>query len=252
MITREINTRNALTKTGIPGYDYCLNPYVGCAHGCTYCYATFMKRFTGHPEPWGNFVDIKVNIAEALFRQVKRIRSGSVIVGSVTDPYQPIEEERGVTRRCLEILAHTGLDVHVLTRSPIITRDIDILKQMPSVEAGFSITTDDDEIRRIFEPRASSIESRVNALQALHDAGIRTYVFAGPLLPLDPERFAAMIAGLTDDVLVDKLNYSYKVESLIRRSGLSSRMTLQAMKNNAQELSHSLSKHGIRASILFD
>jgi DNA repair photolyase len=252
MIIREVTTRNALTKTGIARYDYCLNPYIGCGHGCTYCYATFMKRFTGHREPWGSFVDIKVNIVEALQRQVKRIRRGSVIVGSVTDPYQPVEEKWGLTRRCLEILAHTELDVHILTRSPLITRDRGVLKQMPSVEAGLSITTDNDEIRRIFEPHAPSIMSRVAALKALHKAGIRTYVFIGPLLPLDPKRFAAMIAGHTDDVLIDKLNYSYKVESLIRKSGLSSHMTLEKMRENAQELSRDLSRHGVRASIFFE
>ena len=251
MIIREITTRNALTKTGIPGYDYCLNPYVGCAHGCTYCYATFMKRFTGHPEPWGSFVDIKVNIVEALQRQVKRIRSGSVIVGSVTDPYQPVERSSGITRRCLEVLALTDLRVHILTRSNIITRDIDVLKEMPSLEAGFSITTDNDGIREIFEPNAPPIESRLQALEALNDAGIRTYVFAGPLLPLDPVRFASMISGHADEVLIDKLNYSYKVEKLIRSKGLGPQMTLEMSRENARSLAAILRRSGIPISILF-
>lgn len=252
MNIREVTTKNALTRTGIPGYDYCLNPYTGCAHACTYCYATFMKRFTGHPEPWGSFVDIKVNAADALLRQVRRIRGGSVIVGSVTDPYQPVERTSRITRRCLEILARTDLAVHILTRSDLITRDIDILKEMPSVEAGLSITTDDDEIRKIFEPHAPPIRSRFKALKALHDAGIKTYVFAGPLLPIDPEHFASMISGHTDEVLIDKLNYSFKVENLIRTRGLGPRMTLHESRENARRLAGALREHGIRTSILFE
>jgi len=251
MIIREITTRNALTKTGIPGYDYCLNPYTGCAHACTYCYATFMKRFTGHPEPWGSFVDVKINAADALQRQARRIRSGSLVVGSVTDPYQPVERKYGVTRQCLTILARTGLTVHILTRSDLILRDIDILKHIPAVEAGLSITTDNDDIRKIFEPNAPPIEARVGALRALHHAGIRTYVFAGPLLPLDPVRFASMISGHADEVLIDKLNYSYKVEKLIRSKGLGPQMTLEMSRENARSLAAILRRSGIEASILF-
>jgi DNA repair photolyase len=249
---REIKTKNALTKTGIPGYDYCLNPYVGCAHACTYCYATFMKRFTGHPEPWGSFVDVKINAADALLRQVRRIRSGCLVVGSVTDPYQPVERKYGVTRQCLTILARTDLTVHILTRSDLIVRDIDILKQIPDLEAGLSITTDNDDIRKIFEPNAPPIESRLEALKVLHDAGIRTYIFAGPLLPLDPKKFASMISGLTDEVLIDKLNYSYKVEKLIRSKGLGPQMSLHMSRENARILAAILRRSGIEVSILFE
>ncbi len=252
MNIREIRTGNALTKTRIPGYDWCLNPYVGCAHGCSYCYATFMKRFTRHTEPWGSFIDIKTNAPQALERQVKKIRTGSVIIGSVTDPYQPIEQTCTITRRCLEILSRTQLAVYIQTRSHIITRDIDILRAMPSVEAGFSITTDDDNIRRIFEPHAPSIQSRIDALKALHDAGIRTYVFVGPVLPCDPENLASLICNLTDSVLIDRLNYSFKVEGLIRARELGPRMTLHKSRENARRLSGYLLERGVETSILFE
>ena len=88
---KEIKAKSILTRSRIPGVDYCLNPYVGCFHGCRYCYATFMKRFTGHTEPWGNFVDVKINAPEILQRQLKRKTKGRVMVSSVTDAYQPIE-----------------------------------------------------------------------------------------------------------------------------------------------------------------
>ena len=101
----EINARTILSKSGIPGMDYCINPYVGCAHACKYCYATFMKRFTGHIEPWGSFVDVKINAAELLRRQLKRSKRGRVMLSSVTDPYQPVEEKYRLTRKCLEVLA---------------------------------------------------------------------------------------------------------------------------------------------------
>ena len=81
---QEINVRTALTKTGIPGRKYCINPYVGCAHACIYCYATFMKRFTGHIEPWGSFVDIKLNAPEVLRKQLRRAERGDIIISSVS------------------------------------------------------------------------------------------------------------------------------------------------------------------------
>src|SRR5512136_3130269 len=104
MKVREIFSKTILTRTAISGFDYCVNPYVGCEHGCRYCYASFMKRFTGHLEPWGEFVDAKVNAPEVLRRQLRRARRGDVLLGTVTDPYQPSEKRYLVTRRCLEAL----------------------------------------------------------------------------------------------------------------------------------------------------
>jgi DNA repair photolyase len=89
---KEIKVKSILTKTGIPGIDYCINPYVGCSHGCIYCYATFMKRYTGHTEEWGSFVDVKSNAPEVLQRQLKKMtQAGNIIISSVIDPYQPVE-----------------------------------------------------------------------------------------------------------------------------------------------------------------
>ena len=101
MQVRKISAKSILTKTGIEGYGYCINPYVGCEHGCKYCYASFMKRFTGHLEPWGEFVDVKINAPLVLKRQLKRKARGSVLLGTVTDPYQPAEKTYLITRGCL-------------------------------------------------------------------------------------------------------------------------------------------------------
>lgn len=220
LLLREKRVRSILSKSGIPGVDYCLNPYVGCAHGCKYCYATFMKRFTGHTEPWGTFVDIKVNAPEVLQRQVKRTARGYVMLSSVTDPYQPLEKEYGLTRRCLEILLKHQFPVGILTKSPLVLRDLDLIRQFDDIEVGMTITTDDDGIKKIFEPETPPIAARIQALKELHDRGISTYVFIGPLLPQNPEVLAGKIGPHVDSVLVDRMNYESKTIGLYRRFGL--------------------------------
>ena len=95
MIVNEIHSKTILSVSKI--YDYVINPYTGCQHACTYCYARFMKRFTGHTEPWGEFVDVKVNAAELLEKEIKRKKRGRVWISGVCDPYQPLEEKLGLT-----------------------------------------------------------------------------------------------------------------------------------------------------------
>ena len=216
-MVREKQVKSILSKSGIPGVDYCLNPYVGCAHGCKYCYATFMKRFTGHAEPWGAFVDIKVNAPEVLRRQLKRTSKGYVMLSSVTDPYQPLERKYGLTRRCLEILLSQQFPVGILTKSPLVLRDLDLIRQFDDIEVGMTITTDDDRIKKIFEPATPPLAARIQALKEIHDQGIRTYAFIGPLLPQNPEVLAAKISPHVDSVLVDRMNYLNKTIGLYRR-----------------------------------
>ena len=220
MKTGEITARSILTKTGIPGVDYCLNPYVGCGHGCVYCYATFMKKYSGHTEPWGEFVDAKINAPELLKRELRRPREGEVIVSSVTDCYQPVEARFRLTRACLEILAMTDLSVSILTKSGLVTRDIDIFGKMRAVDVGLTITTDREAIREIFEPHASSIESRLAALKALKEQGIPTHVFVGPILPMDAETLARAIAPYAGRVLIDRMNYPWKAREVYSRHNL--------------------------------
>jgi DNA repair photolyase len=211
ILMKEINVRSVLSKTGIPGSQYCINPYIGCTHGCRYCYATFMKRFTGHIEPWGRFVDVKMNAPEVLMKQLKRAEKGGIIVSSVTDPYQPVEAHYLITRQCLETLRFFHFPVAILTKSPLVLRDMDIISKLENIEVGITITTDNDSIRRLFEPNAPPIDSRIEALKKLHRAGIPTYVFIGPTLPMDPEKLAKKIQPYVDHVLIDRMNYEGRI-----------------------------------------
>lgn len=213
----EIRVNSVLSKSGIPGITYCVNPYVGCAHACQYCYATFMKRFTGHMDPWGSFVDAKVNAPEILRRQLRRAARGNVMLSSVTDPYQPVEAKYQLARKCLEALKEFQFPVSILTKSPLVTRDIDIISKIPDAEAGLTITTDKDDIRKIFEPGAPAIAARIEALKKLHKAGISTYVFIGPALPMNPEKLAKKIKPFVNSILIDRMNYVSKTTSLYKK-----------------------------------
>jgi len=125
--------------------DYAVNPYVGCQHGCAYCYAVFMKRFTAHKEEWGQFVDVRINAPQVLARQLRRAQPGSVTLGTVTDAYQPLERQYRLTRGCLQALAsYERFATTVLTKGALVLRDLDVLQQMMDVEVGFTITTLDE------------------------------------------------------------------------------------------------------------
>jgi DNA repair photolyase len=214
---REIHARSILSRSGIPGMKYCINPYTGCTHACTYCYATFMKRFTGHSEPWGTFTDIKINAPEILRKQLKRAEKGSVMLSSVTDPYQPAETRYKITRKCLEVLELFQFPVKILTKSPLIVRDIDIISKLQETEVGLTITTDDDRVRKIFEPNAPPISERLEALKTLYKAGIYTYVFIGPLLPMNPDALAKQIRPYAHRILIDRMNYRSKTQHIYKK-----------------------------------
>ena len=184
---REVHCRSALNRTKIPGFDYCMNPYGGCAHGCVYCYASFMCRFSGHEEVWGKYLDVKVNFPSILARQLERSKTtppGRVLLGTVTDAYQPAESIYRITRSSLEALAgHPRMEVHVLTKSALVRRDIPVLSKLKGCEVGFTITTLDEGIARIMEPGASSPRLRIEAAEELTKEGIPVWVFVAPLLP---------------------------------------------------------------------
>ncbi len=254
VVRRELVSKAVLTKTGIPGYDFCLNPYVGCEHGCSYCYASFMKRFTGHREPWGAFVDAKVNAPEVLRRQLRRIRGGSVLVGTVTDPYQPLERRYRLTRGCLEALAEAGdgFEISVLTRSPLCVRDVDVFRRFGArISVGLSIGTDDDRVRKLFEPHAPPIGARVEALRTVKAAGVSTYAFAGPLLPMEPAKFVALLGDAAEHVLVDRLNYAGRVVGLYRREKLDRYLEDGWFERAAAELRRGFEARGVTVEVLF-
>lgn len=180
-----------------------------------------MRRFSGHQEPWGRFVDAKINAPSVLEKQLARAARGVVLMSSVTDPYQPVEKIMGVTRACLETLSPHDFPLDVLTKSPLVLRDTDLLLTFSELEVGITVTTDNEKMRRLFEPQASPIGHRIDTLEKLFRAGLRTYAFVGPILPMDPERLAGMIAPYVHSVLIDRMNYPWKTAWLYRQNGLS-------------------------------
>ena len=206
MTVKETKPKTILSVSKI--YDYVINPYVGCQHGCSYCYARFMKRFSGHLEPWGLFADVKINAPELLRKEITKKKRGRVWMSGVCDPYQPLEAKYELTRQCLEILAANEWPVTIQTRSPLVLRDLDILKGAKDLEAGLSITTADDKIRRLFEPYATSVEDRLKTLEELHLNGIRTYAMIAPVLP-GAEALAEALVGKVDHIIIDRMNYHY-------------------------------------------
>jgi len=224
VVIKEISCKSVLSRSGIPTIDYSVNPYVGCFHKCMYCYARFMKRFSGHQESWGEFVDVKTNAPEVLSRELSRASKGIVSLSSVTDPYQPLEKKYELTRKCLERLLMYEFPVVVQTKSSLVLRDIELLAKFPECEVGFTVTTVDDEVRKKSELRSSPVEERLAALKEFHDRGVSTYAFLGPILPYitDSEAdlvhlFEDLAEAKVDHVIVDRLNMRRGVWSSVVR-----------------------------------
>jgi DNA repair photolyase len=220
-IVREIEAKSLLNKSGIS--DYAVNCYLGCQHRCRYCYAAFMTRFRPHPEPWGDFVDVKINAAAILQRQVKRMPLGRVFISSVCDPWQPLESRYGLTRACLEILLRFGYPVTLLTKSASAKRDLDLMTSSRELELGVTVTTLHEPLRRLIEPGASPTDDRLALLERGKSKGIRIYAFLGPFLPglsdTDESLSALMerIAGIgVDYCYADILNPRPKVWASLR------------------------------------
>jgi DNA repair photolyase len=177
---REVVPKHLIYKSGLPGMDYVINPYTGCSHGCVYCYAEFMRQFTGHREEWGEFVDIK-NYRKSL--AVMYYAGRSFMVSSVTDCYNHAERRHHKTRSILKQFIDSECRINVLTKSGLIVRDIEILRQIPYLKVGFSFSSLDLSFQRIMEPQASSPEIKLDALEKLHKAGIPLYIAISPVFP---------------------------------------------------------------------
>ena len=172
----EVETKNIMTKSGLPVGGYSVNPYVGCTHACKYCYASFMKRFTGHTEEWGTFLDVK-HWPE--IKNPKKYAGQRLVIGSVTDGYNPQEEQFGNTRKLLEQLIGSDADILICTKSDLVVRDIDLLKKLGRVTVSWSINTLDENFKNDMDS-ASSIERRIAAMKQVYEAGIRTVCFVSP------------------------------------------------------------------------
>lgn len=250
LAVREIEAKSILNASKI--YDYCVNPYTGCQVGCAYCYAAlFMRRYSGHSEPWGEFVDAKVNAPALLARQIVKAKRGTIWFASVCDCYQPLEERYGLTRRSLEVLAGRDFPVVVQTKSARVRRDLDVIKRIPDVKVGFSVASDDETIIRTFERMSSPVAERIEALKEFKAAGIPTFAFAGPLLPGDPERLAALLDGAVDHVLIDRMNYVPAVKAFYARHGLLEALTDAFFATQASRLAKALRARGISVEKVF-
>jgi DNA repair photolyase len=210
-----VEARSILTETrgftsvDIPGtgFHYSLNPYRGCAFNCSYCYAPAFVFDDNARKEWGRWIAVKANAAALLRKAGQRgkLRGKNIYMSTVTDPYQPIERKLELTRTCLQaLLDYPPRLLTVQTRSPLVVRDIDLFQQMTPgrIAVCMSITTDDEAVRKLFEPSCAPIAARLKAIQTVREAGIPTQASIAPLLPCDPERLAELLDPAVDWVVV--------------------------------------------------
>ena len=204
MVIKEIKTNDYVTKSNLPFCDYVINPYGGCVHGCKYCYASFMKRFTGHTEDWGTFLDVK-RCDKSI--SAKKLTGKAVFLSSVTDPYNPYEKKYEITRAILEQLSQIDCTLYISTKSSLILRDIDLLNKQKHLVVAVSLNTLDENFRRAME-HGATVESRLRTLQELHENGIYTVLFMSPIFPGLTD-FRALIKStrvFTDEYWFENLN----------------------------------------------
>ncbi len=215
LLIREIESKTVLNQSRISGVDLVVNPYTGCQHGCSYCYAKFMARYSGYSTAmWGRFVDIKANAPIVLVNQLKKKRKHSrskVLFSSVTDAYQSVESQYKITQRCIEILQEYKYPVSILTKSNLVTRDIDILGMNTENEVGFTIISLDKRVSQVFESGTPVARRRLDAMKKLSEAGIKTYAFVGPIFPLlSTDTLSDLISEIADAgaeyAMFDRLN----------------------------------------------
>ncbi|MFJ8716707.1 SPL family radical SAM protein [Streptomyces violaceus] len=186
----EIEAKTLIQKSATPSNDYVINPYTGCVFGCSYCFASFAGRQFGRSvKEWGDYLYVKKNAVDLARKELAMMpehkRRGTMLLSSVTDPYQGHETKYRLTRgilRELKTVEYPGL-VRILTKSPVVTRDIDLLTSLPRAEVGMTVTTADDKVSRWLEVRAPLASRRLRTLRELREAGIPTFAFVGPLLP---------------------------------------------------------------------
>lgn len=220
MKIQEITAKSILVQSKLPDTDYVINAYTGCQFGCLYCYASFMGRFVNEPRSnWGNYVYVKTNAVEVLKKQLNKWsqekRMSTVLLSSVTDPYHGIEKKYRLTRQILEIFAEEQYPgtLSILTKSPMILDDLDLIKRLPKPDIGMTVTTTDDKLSRFLEVAAPLASRRFDALTQLNEIGLPTYAFIGPLLPhfrYQPELldklFAEVAATGTKQVYIEHIN----------------------------------------------
>lgn len=212
MKVSQTTAKSVLVRTALPASDYVANPYTGCPHKCRYCYASFMKRFTEHEDEWGTFIDVKNYETNKIPRN---LAGKTILLSSVTDPYNPYEMKYHKSREVLELIADTGAHIEILSKSDLMLRDLDLLKKIPDLSVGISLNTLDDSFRRDMEPCAPSVQRRLNALEALHGEGIRTYTFISPIFPhiTDIHAIIERVLPHSDMICFEDLNLRGKAKA---------------------------------------
>ncbi len=199
--------KDILTKSKLPAADYVINPYVGCTHKCIYCYACFMHRFCNINEEWGNYIIIK-HFPDIENKKLVNIAGKTILLSSVTDPYQPLNVKYQNTKKVLSALCNTSAKIEILTKSKDVLQDLSILRRMNHITVGMSLSTLDDRISRLVEPGASASSQRISALKRLHDEGIRCYAFISPIIPYVTDVYALIdcVSGYVDYIYFENLN----------------------------------------------
>ncbi|QGQ44823.1 SPL family radical SAM protein [Metabacillus sediminilitoris] len=195
------------------GFTHSLNPYSGCAFSCRYCYVREMPIQRFKEIPWGEWLDIKTNAAEnyrnEMIKLHKKNKPVNIFMSSATDPYQPIERKANITRGILEEMIENPPDfLQIQTRSPLVTKDIDLLvnlKDKCEVLVSMTIETDREDIKQLFSPYAPGIKLRIKALKEVHDAGVSTQASISPVLPFTPD-FPKVLDGIADHIWIDTLS----------------------------------------------
>ena len=223
------SVKSILSRSQLPGSDWAANPYLGCSHACLYCYARFMQRFSEHSGPWGSFIEVKDWPELDPIKERPRLAGKSILIGSVTDPYLPEEAEFKRTRTLLQqllalsqptgllsnagllqnegLLPDEGFSLTLITKSDLITRDLDLLKQFPQVRVVFSINTVDEALKAQLDA-APSIARRLSALKTCHDAGLKTACFIAPIMPglTDVAAVIHAVRPYCHEIWLDSLN----------------------------------------------
>lgn len=221
MKIREITCKSALSPSKLPGLDYSLNPYVGCEHGCKYCYVPNVLKIPRND--WGSFVDVRVNMPLILSKELKNKKPGVVGISTVTDAYQPLEKKYKLTRYCLEQFLKYDFPICIQTKSSLVTRDIDLITKFTDAEVMVSIGTIDDEQRLLLEPKSSSILDRLKVLQKFYKTGVKTSVFFGPIYPTISLKQALNLIDLfaeygASEIMIDSLHMKPGIEHIIKES----------------------------------
>ena len=231
----------------IRGKEYSLNPYVGCVMGCSFCYVMKYPFAEEHPRAWGTWVRPKINAPHILRKSKAKIWNKDVSMSSATDPYQYLEREYRLSRKCLEVLLECKLNrMTIHTRSHLVLDDLPLMKEFGSLmRVGFSIPTDDDRVRKRFEPNAPTIEPRLKTMRKLREAGFKVSAAIAPVIHCNPKRLAHLLKDTADRAYIGRMMYDEKTE--LGKSDKAARyVRSEAYERMIDELAENLKAVGLK------